>query len=344
MESRPILSICIVSYNRREELKKIVDKLLENSDSTNIEIIVSDDGSTDGTVEQMNEYVRKYKTLKFYTRNVALGAIKNWMAALLMGSGKYVMTLNDRDTIETDNLNDLVEILSSNNDIVAGYCDPFLQDNSIKYYEGIEILFKVAYRSLHPSGYFFERDRLGELPCMQENLKYLIKENVGYWPHDFAIAECFDKGRVLFYKKRLVVKSNNEYIATHRSGVDASSVENIWFSPKQRLEQLTRIIKHIQTLEIDQVKKRFLINKVVYRQLRYATIIYASYRENKYESQHYGLETKKISKEEMKIIVTDFKNEYIKYLNLAHFDWTYKVITKIICDCYSFVLMVKGLL
>lgn len=294
-------------------------------------------------VEQMNEYVRKYKALKFYTRSVALGAIKNWMAALLMGSGKYVMTLNDRDTIETDNLNDLVGILSSNNDIVAGYCDPFLHDNSIKYYEGIEILFKVAYRSLHPSGYFFERDKLSELPCMHENLKYLTKENVGYWPHDFAMAECFDKGRVLFYKRRLVVKSNDEYIATHRSGVDASSVENIWFSPKQRFVQLTRIIKHIQMLKICKIDRWFLINKVIYRQLRYATVIYASYRENKYESLHYGLETKKISRKEMQKIVTDFKNECIDYLNLAHFDWTYKVTSKIICDCYRFVLVVKGL-
>lgn len=340
-EDKPILSICIVSYNRRNELKKTINRLTQNYVGGNIEVIISDDGSTDGTIEEMNNYARKYNWIKFYTRDIPLGAIKNWMFALSMGSGKFVMTLNDRDTIETDNLNNFIDILNTDEDIVGGYCDPFIHDDVIKYYDGIDILFKVAYRSLHPSGYFFRRDKLNELSCMEEYLKYFTKENVGFWPHDFVMAECFNKGRVLLYRKKLVVKSKNEYIATHRSGVDTSTVENIWFSPKQRFAQFIRIIKHIQSLHINEIKKYFLINKVLYRQLRYATIIYASYRKNKYESLHYGLEIKSVSKLEIKEIINYFKMQYCEYLRLEQFNIVYLMAAKIICDCYGLILGAK---
>lgn len=341
MVNRPVLSICIVSYNKKEELKRTIDKLLIVLDSLNIEIAVSDDGSTDGTVELMHEYERKYNRIKFYTRSEALGAIKNWMVALMMGSGKYVMTLNDRDTIEPDNLNDLIGILDSEKYIVAGYCDPHTCDNSIRYYEGIDILSKLAYKSLHPSGYFFDRDELNELPCLRCDMDYLTKDNVGYWPHDFAVAECFKKGKIIIYKKKLVVMPENEYLANHRSGVDNASVENVWFSPKQRLGQLKRIVKHMKTLPLDAVDRFFLINQAMYRQLKYATITYAEYREKEYECMHYGIDTKKISIEEIKRIIIEFKKEYSFFLDSERFAWGYKLIAKVICNCYMITLMVK---
>ena len=349
VENKPILSICIVSYNRKEELRRSIDKLLMITESTNIEIVVSDEGSTDGTVKLMHEYERKYNEIKFYTRDVAYGAIKNWMAALLLGSGEYVMTLNDRDTIEIDNLNDLIDILRSKNDLVAGYCVPCYPYDysvrhckSVRYYKRMNILLRLAYKSLHPSGYFFKRKTIEELPCFQDDLNFFQKENVGYWPHDFVVAECFDKGEVLIYKKRLVVMAGNEYIAKHRSGVDSSSVENLWFSPSQRLVQLKRIIKHIQILPISSLYKFLLINQAVYQQLKYATTIYAEYRKNEYECKHYGIETKKITIEEIKKIIIEFKREYFIFLNSKEYAAAYKLTAELICIVMPLHFVIKN--
>jgi len=53
---RPFISICIATYNRAEYIKEAIESALDQ-DYENYEIVIVDDGSSDGTEDLVNEYI-----------------------------------------------------------------------------------------------------------------------------------------------------------------------------------------------------------------------------------------------------------------------------------------------
>jgi len=51
----PDVSVVIPTYNRKEYLKKAISSCFDGNEDINIEVIVIDDGSTDGTREYLKE-------------------------------------------------------------------------------------------------------------------------------------------------------------------------------------------------------------------------------------------------------------------------------------------------
>ena len=91
------MSVGIPTYNRRDKLKKAIDSIL-SQDYDNIEIIVSDNASTDGTEELMKQYEQDSRII--YTRNKEnLGPPANGKQAYLKATGEYYMVLCDDDIV-----------------------------------------------------------------------------------------------------------------------------------------------------------------------------------------------------------------------------------------------------
>ena len=89
----PLISIGVSAYNRKDYLQLSLDSLL-NQSYPNCEIIVVDDGSSDGTAEMMRE---KYPQIKYvYQNNAGDAAAKNHAAEL--ASGEYIV-FNDSDDL-----------------------------------------------------------------------------------------------------------------------------------------------------------------------------------------------------------------------------------------------------
>lgn len=63
---RPVLSIIVPAYNAEKTLRKCIDSLLDQGDAA-IEVIVSDDGSTDNTWSVIREYMEKDPRVKGIT-------------------------------------------------------------------------------------------------------------------------------------------------------------------------------------------------------------------------------------------------------------------------------------
>jgi glycosyltransferase involved in cell wall biosynthesis len=60
---QPILSICVPTYNREKCLRRLLDSIVfqkEFIDTNDVEVVISDNASTDSTKELVNEYVKKY--------------------------------------------------------------------------------------------------------------------------------------------------------------------------------------------------------------------------------------------------------------------------------------------
>ena len=65
------LFISLVTYNRKDYLKRTLDKLLEDSSPLrNVDITILDNASDDGSSELIDEYCLKYSTLVHIKHNI----------------------------------------------------------------------------------------------------------------------------------------------------------------------------------------------------------------------------------------------------------------------------------
>ena len=98
MPEKPLLSICIPTYNRSKYLIKTIKSIVE-SDSFNeeeVEIVISDNCSTDDTSEVIKEWTDKYKNIHYFKRKQPTDfADRNFIEALSLGSGEYLKLNND---------------------------------------------------------------------------------------------------------------------------------------------------------------------------------------------------------------------------------------------------------
>ncbi|MDD5217725.1 MAG: glycosyltransferase family A protein, partial [Candidatus Omnitrophica bacterium] len=59
MKNMPLVSVGIVTFNHKEFIDGCIDSALIQ-DYENIEIVIADDASTDGTRDILREYQKKY--------------------------------------------------------------------------------------------------------------------------------------------------------------------------------------------------------------------------------------------------------------------------------------------
>ena len=89
MNNNPLFSICIPTYNRSNELKRCIESIISQDgfDDVNVEIIISDNCSTDNTDEVVKPYILKYKNIKYY-RNKKNVTMENFPIVLSEATGE----------------------------------------------------------------------------------------------------------------------------------------------------------------------------------------------------------------------------------------------------------------
>lgn len=106
MQSNPNVSVIIPVYNVEKFLRKCVESVL-NQTLKNIEILIINDGSTDGSQKVIEELEKKYPNkIKAYVKeNGGLSSARNY--ALDMASSEYVTFLDSDDYLDKDYLEKL---------------------------------------------------------------------------------------------------------------------------------------------------------------------------------------------------------------------------------------------
>ena len=105
------VTVYIATHNRKQLLLRAIDSVLAQS-YPNIEIIVSDDGSTDNTYETIKHYVED--ELIVYVKNeTPKGACVARNLALSVATGEYITGLDDDDEFTPDRIEKLVKAFES---------------------------------------------------------------------------------------------------------------------------------------------------------------------------------------------------------------------------------------
>jgi glycosyltransferase involved in cell wall biosynthesis len=119
----PKVSIAIITYNQKEFLRECIESCLAQT-YENIQIVIADDCSTDGTQELLQAYKKKYPhliDLCLADKNVGITANSN--AANEACTGDYVAWLGGDDIMFPEKLEKQVEFMERNVDITISYHD-----------------------------------------------------------------------------------------------------------------------------------------------------------------------------------------------------------------------------
>jgi len=118
-----LVSVIIPAYNRAEYIQQTVESVLNQTYSP-IEIIVVDDGSSDGTFELLTEYGERLRLLTHAGREN-----RGQSAAINLGmrhaSGKYLAILDSDDFWAPNKLEVLVPFLEKNPDVGLVYSNGY---------------------------------------------------------------------------------------------------------------------------------------------------------------------------------------------------------------------------
>lgn len=126
MDNHIILSICVSAYNRKDLTCEHVRKMLQYK-GDDIEVIVSDNASEDGTFEALGQI--EDRRLRIYRNQHNVGLDGNTIRMLTYASGQYVMTINDRDWVEPRDIQSFVRRYKDRE------CDFIIGTNSKELFE-----------------------------------------------------------------------------------------------------------------------------------------------------------------------------------------------------------------
>lgn len=103
MKQSPILSVIIPIYNSARYLPQCLDSVIASVSTGNgdIEMILVDDGSTDGCSEICDSYAQKYPFIRcVHQNNAGVSAARN--AGLELAKGDYIAWVDSDDTVAED--------------------------------------------------------------------------------------------------------------------------------------------------------------------------------------------------------------------------------------------------
>lgn len=112
----PLVTIGITNYNGNRYLKKCVESFL-NQTYINLEIILVDDTSTDGSKEILIEYEENYENIRgIYHETNSGGASKGIREIIETAEGKYFQWIACDDYVQRNTVEDFVNYLEENPD------------------------------------------------------------------------------------------------------------------------------------------------------------------------------------------------------------------------------------
>lgn len=122
----PKISIIIPTFNRANFLKKAIESALAQ-DYNELEIIVSDNASTDKTSEIIKDYSDD-KRFNYYYNNENLGMVGNWRKILHNYiNGDFFLILSDDDyLLDNKYVSKAVELIKKDSEIVLVYANGYV--------------------------------------------------------------------------------------------------------------------------------------------------------------------------------------------------------------------------
>ncbi|MDR1331939.1 MAG: glycosyltransferase [Tannerella sp.] len=156
-ENRPLVSVVIPVYNAAEFLEETLRSVLASA-YPNVEIVLVDDGSTDGSAAIAARYAARYARIHFLSQaNAGAAAARN--RAVDAAKGEYILPVDADDRISAEYISLAVEALHGHPDVKAVYAEAeFFGDRSGKWQLPPFSLRLLARRNMIPVCGMYRKD------------------------------------------------------------------------------------------------------------------------------------------------------------------------------------------
>lgn len=183
-----LLSVIIPAFNVEKELNDLL-LILNRLKKENIEIIIIDDGSTDGTFKMLVNYIDNLSDqngwILKHQNNKGLSAGRN--TGLCSASGEFIWFVDSDDLINVEAFNYLYNYIDKNREIDLALFNyqTFINEREI-----------INFKNKLPSSYY------SDLSC-QKLMESLFKRNIQNYSWSFiAKAELYFKNNIFFPEGR----------------------------------------------------------------------------------------------------------------------------------------------
>lgn len=109
MENQPLISILIPCFNSIKTIDATIQSAL-NQNYQNLEIIINDDCSSDGTYSYLLKQYNGDSRIKIHQNHVNIGMCNNWNLLFKKATGSYWLKLDADDLIDTSFLEQTIKI------------------------------------------------------------------------------------------------------------------------------------------------------------------------------------------------------------------------------------------
>lgn len=208
------VSVIIPVYNTEKYLRECVDSIL-NQTLKEVEIIIVDDGSTDGSRDIINEFAQKYSCIKtIHCENNKQGAARN--KGMELAVGEYIYFLDSDDYLAPDALKILydmaivnkLEVITFDADIIGldtdtnshnSYDRSKMSIESTKVWEGFKFwnkYYNIGGALINVCLMFYSHDFL---VCNH----FLFQSGVYYEDSEFGLKSYLSAKRLMYLPKQL---------------------------------------------------------------------------------------------------------------------------------------------
>ncbi len=112
------LSICIPTYNRGPFIKEAIESIISQVRDTNdeVEIVISDNASTDNTEEVVREFRRFFPRIVYSKSDKNQGADRNYLRVVSLAQGEYCWLMGSDDILVPTALDYMLKQIHSDHD------------------------------------------------------------------------------------------------------------------------------------------------------------------------------------------------------------------------------------
>ena len=221
LDEKKLVSICLASYNQEKYIVECLDSILKQSYS-NIEILISDDYSNDGTFEKIKKFYLKNKDhfkIKIFRQNKNIGISKNFNFLYKYASGDYIVFFGGDDMMKKEKIKKQVRTLNLNPNSSFCYsnCDWIFQDKKLLNFQHFNFFHRPPNELV---------DLLPDYnipsPTIMINRKYIdqnpFDERLKYFSDFKQIVELWNQSKPVYIPERLVIyrRHNESLISTNK--------------------------------------------------------------------------------------------------------------------------------
>lgn len=219
---KPFLSVLITTYNRKDLLQKAV-KSVQDQGFEDLEIIISDDHSNDGTEQICQNLCQRDKTIHYVKNNAyKKGPNGNKNNALDHAKGDFIMFLDDDDELLPNAINTLAAKSKEGYEHIFANC--FIQKNGV-------LTSEFSGKGLNQSGEVSKKDFLlgkfyGEfLSIFKHSLLGAKRFNDEFWGNEAVLWVHLYENKSFYINEALrIYKIEHEDSVTQNASNNANRV------------------------------------------------------------------------------------------------------------------------